>query len=68
MFTCLVKCGYTNGYTNLTNRKNYNIVWQLVNTGDVIGSGRTLVMDIAYPTIPLHRDCVERNLYVIATQ
>ena len=63
VFNHLVKCG-EHTYTNLINAKNYNIVWQLVNTGDIIGSGRTLEMDSAYPTIPL----LEWNLRVMATQ
>ena len=45
-------------YTNLANGMNYNIIWLLVDTGDISGSGRTLVMDSAYPTIALFRDWV----------
>ena len=42
VFNYLVKYG-ENPYTNLTSGKNYNTVWQLVNTGDVIGSGKTVL-------------------------
>ena len=55
-------------HTNLTNGKNYSIVWQIVNTGDIFGSDRTLVIDSVYLTIPLLGDCAKWNRRVIATQ
>ena len=67
MYNHLVKCGdYT--HTDTTNGKNYNVVEQLVNTGDIVNSGRTLVMDNAFPTMTLLRDSVDWKLRVIATQ
>ena len=67
VYNHLIKCG-DNSYTDTTNRKNYNVVEQLVNTGDIVGSGRTLVMDNAFPAMSLLRDSVRWKLRVIATQ
>ena len=62
----LVKCS-DHSYTDTTNGKNY-VVGQLVNTGDIVGSGRTLVIENAFPTMSLLHDSVDWKLPVIATQ
>ena len=40
----------------IPNGKMYNIVDQLISCSDIKGSGRTVVLDIAYVTILLFRD------------
>ena len=67
VYNHLVKCS-DHTYTDTTNGKNYNVVEQLVNTGDIVNSGRTLVMDNAFPTMTLLCDSVDWKLRVIATQ
>ena len=62
----LVKCS-DHSYTDTTNGKNY-VVEKLVNTGDIVGSGRTLVIENAFPTMSLLQDSVDWKLPVIATQ
>ena len=67
VYNHLIKCG-DHTYTDTTYGKNYDVVEQLVNTGDIVGFERTLVMDNMFPTMPLLCTSVNWKLHVIATQ